>query len=367
MRIRRKALRLSAELWPFWLRRIELARGAALARRGARARARATAGTDQGTARRGGDRVPLGRRSASAWPRSRRRCASPRELGDPALEWRTLHFRAAVEIADDDGVLAASYSSPRLRSPVSMGSRRRRQSARTRWARRPGSLADVAGRQLCAESFELFGALEDSTGARFRRRQRRRDDPPRSRRARRAARVRGHPAAVRRHLLRGARRLCPAQLGERRPLAGDDREARALLERGAGALREGRERAGSRRRAGRVSRTSSSPPAIWTRRLSCSSAPATAGAAGRPPRRSRSRSSGSGRSRRRRAIMREPSGLLQEAFDTFRRAGDRWGLASTLWRSADLELARGRPDAAEERLEEALAVVGETRRVRWRA
>jgi len=59
--------------------------------------------------------------------------------------------------------------------------------------------------------------------------------------------------------------------------------------------------------------------------------------------------------------------LLQEAVDTFRRAGDRWGLASTLWRVADLELARDRPDAAEERLEEALAVVGETRRVRWRA
>jgi hypothetical protein len=59
--------------------------------------------------------------------------------------------------------------------------------------------------------------------------------------------------------------------------------------------------------------------------------------------------------------------LLQEAADTFRRAGDRWGLVSTLWRTADLERARGRPAAAEERLEEAFAIVDETRRVRWRA
>ena len=69
----------------------------------------------------------------------------------------------------------------------------------------------------------------------------------------------------------------------------------------------------------------------------------------------------------RRADHARAADLLQEALDTFRRAGDRWGLASTLWRSADLELARDRPAAAEERLEEALAVVGETRRVRWRA
>ena len=59
--------------------------------------------------------------------------------------------------------------------------------------------------------------------------------------------------------------------------------------------------------------------------------------------------------------------LLQEAADTFRRAGDRWGLVSTLWRIADLERARGRSAAAEERLEDAFAIVGETRRVRWRA
>ena len=34
---------------------------------------------------------------------------------------------------------------------------------------------------------------------------------------------------------------------------------------------------------------------------------------------------------------------LAEARDIFRRAGDRWGLASTLWRTADLAFARGQP------------------------
>src|SRR5262249_21956644 len=59
--------------------------------------------------------------------------------------------------------------------------------------------------------------------------------------------------------------------------------------------------------------------------------------------------------------------LLQEAADTFRRAGDRWGLVSTLWRIAELERARDRPAAAEERLEEALALVGGTGAARWEA
>ena len=56
---------------------------------------------------------------------------------------------------------------------------------------------------------------------------------------------------------------------------------------------------------------------------------------------------------------------LTEARDIFHRAGDRWGLASTLWRTADLALERGRLDDAEAALREALAVLGETRRERW--
>jgi tetratricopeptide (TPR) repeat protein len=58
---------------------------------------------------------------------------------------------------------------------------------------------------------------------------------------------------------------------------------------------------------------------------------------------------------------------LEDARGLFRRAGDRWGLASTLWRTADLELVRGRLDEAELALDEALVVLGETRRIRWLA
>src|SRR5207302_6426156 len=53
--------------------------------------------------------------------------------------------------------------------------------------------------------------------------------------------------------------------------------------------------------------------------------------------------------------------------DIFRRAGDRWGLASSLWRTADLAFARGRVEEAEAALEEARAVVAETTQERWLA
>ena len=56
---------------------------------------------------------------------------------------------------------------------------------------------------------------------------------------------------------------------------------------------------------------------------------------------------------------------LAEARDIFRRAGDRWGLASTLWRTADLAFARGSLDDAEAALLEARAVLGATQRERW--
>ncbi|MBV8218364.1 MAG: tetratricopeptide repeat protein, partial [Solirubrobacterales bacterium] len=56
---------------------------------------------------------------------------------------------------------------------------------------------------------------------------------------------------------------------------------------------------------------------------------------------------------------------LSEAEAIFERAGDRWGLAITLWRIADLEVARGRLDSAEASLERARRVLGPTQRERW--
>jgi ATP/maltotriose-dependent transcriptional regulator MalT len=56
---------------------------------------------------------------------------------------------------------------------------------------------------------------------------------------------------------------------------------------------------------------------------------------------------------------------LTEALRLFRRAGDRWGLASTLWRAADLAIARGRLDEAEAALQEARTVLGVTGRQPW--
>jgi ATP/maltotriose-dependent transcriptional regulator MalT len=49
----------------------------------------------------------------------------------------------------------------------------------------------------------------------------------------------------------------------------------------------------------------------------------------------------------------------------FRRAGDRWGLASALWRTADLAFAQESPDDAEVALQEARSVLEMTQRPRW--
>ena len=58
---------------------------------------------------------------------------------------------------------------------------------------------------------------------------------------------------------------------------------------------------------------------------------------------------------------------LEEARGLFHRAGDRWGLIIALLRTADLEVARDRLDAAEAALAEAEAVVRETDLSRWNA
>src|SRR5262249_52386791 len=51
--------------------------------------------------------------------------------------------------------------------------------------------------------------------------------------------------------------------------------------------------------------------------------------------------------------------------ELFRRAGDRWGLASAAWRAADLAFERGRVSDAEAALEEARVVLAKTGRDRW--
>ena len=361
-----EALRLSAEVWPFWLRRIELREarhwlGESLERAPGDSPERIKALLGHAAIEfRSGD-------AGFGLVKVEEALSLARRLGDPALEWRTLHFRAAVEIADDDGVLAASYYEPALAFAREHGLAAAEAVSAYSLGAAAWVAADVAeATRLCAESFELFGALEDS------------EEPV--------------PALVN---VAEMIRLDPDAPGVRlafedtlQPFAdiscrvaagyvllnwanvvrsvGDHREARALLERGLAHF----ERTGSDQ--GRAD--------AWARLANVElSAGNLDDAAELFDRARRLREQlgdrrggalalvGLGQVATRRADHARAADLLQEALDTFRRAGDRWGLASTLWRIADLELARGRPAAAEERLEEALAVVGETRRVRWRA
>ena len=361
-----EALRLSAEVWPFWLRRIELREarhwlGESLERAPGDSPERIKALLGHAAIEfRSGD-------AGFGLAKVEEALSLARRLGDPALEWRTLHFRAAVEIADDDGVLAASFYEPALAFAREHGLAAAEAVSAYSLGAAAWVAADVAeATRLCAESFELFGALEDS------------EEPV--------------PALVN---VAEMIRLDPDAPGVRlafedtlQPFAdiscrvaagyvllnwanvvrsvGDHREARALLERGLAHF----ERIGSEQ--GRAD--------AWARlanvELSAGNLDEAAELFDRA-RRLREQLGdrrggalalvGLGQVATRRADHARAADLLQEALDTFRRAGDRWGLASTLWRIADLELARGRPAAAEERLEEALAVVGETRRVRWRA
>ena len=62
-----------------------------------------------------------------------------------------------------------------------------------------------------------------------------------------------------------------------------------------------------------------------------------------------------------------PSATSPRRATSSRRAGDRWGLASTLWRTADLAFARESLDGAEAALREARSVLEETQRERWLA
>jgi predicted ATPase len=361
-----EALRLTAAVWPFWLRRIELPEarhwlGESLDRAPGDSpeRARALLG-----------RAAIEFRSGDlgyGLPRVEEALTLARRLGDPALEWRTLHFRAAVEIADDDGASAAGYYEPALALAREHGL----AAAEAVSAYSLGAAAWVGGdaveaERLCAESFALFGALGDS-------------DEHVPALVNVAEMIRSNPDAPGLRLAfedtlqpfadiscRVAAGYVLINWANVARSAGDDRKGRALLEDGLAHF----ERIGSDH--GRAD--------AWARLANVELSEGRLEEAADLFERARQLREelgdrrggalalvGLGQVATRRGEHERAADLLQEAADTFRRAGDRWGLASTLWRIADLELARGRPAAAEERLEEALAVVVETRRVRWQA
>jgi len=362
-----EALRLTAAVWPYWLRRIELPEarywlGESLERATgtSRERVQALLGYAAIEFRSGDDGLGLARVEEAR--------SLAQDLRDPPLEWRTFQFRAAVEIAGDEGVSAASYYAPALALAREHGL----AAAEAVSAYSLGVAAWVAGdvpeaEQRCAESFALFGALVDSDelvpalvnvaaemiGPSH--------DTP------------GVHLAFEDTLQPFADIPCRVAAGyvlinwaNVVRSAGDDDRARTLLEDGLAHF----ERIGSEH--GRAD--------AWGR---LANAELSAGhldeAQNLFDRALRLREEvgdrrggalalvGLGQVATRRGEYERAADLLQEALNTFRRAGDRWGLTSTLWRIADLELARDRPDAAEQRLEEALAVVIETRRVRWQA
>jgi predicted ATPase len=362
----KEALQLCAVVWPFWLRRIELSEarhwlGEALVRVPDVSPERIKALLGHAAIEfRSGD-------AGYGLPKVEEALALARRVGDPALEWRTLHFRAAVEIADDHGPRAASF----YESALAFARERGLLAAEAVSAYSLGAAAWVNGdvaeaQRLCEESFALFGALVDP-------------EEPVPALVNVAEMMRSGPDAP------GVRiafedTLQPfADISSRVAAgyvllnwanvvrsAGDDRQGRALLEDGLAHF----ERIGSDQ--GRAD--------AWARLANLELSNGRLDEAAELFERARKLREqlgdrrgaalalvGLGQVATRREEHVRGAELLQEALATFRRAGDRWGLVSTLWRTADLELARDRPAAAEERLEEALAVVGETRRVRWQA
>ena len=183
--------------------------------------------------------------------------------------------------------------------------------------------------------------------------------------ARAEDRLRGDAAAVRRDLLRHGDRLRARQPGDDRPRSRRARAGTRAARRGGRALRAGRRRAraGRRARAPCVSRARRRVArhrraSVSSARCGCVEACAIGVVSGWRCWRSGSWRPSSGDYSR----AEQP---LSEARELFRRAGDRWGLVSALWRTADLAIARGRLDDADAALQEARAVVGETERQGW--
>jgi predicted ATPase len=361
-----EALRLSAAVWPFWLRRIELpearhwlTESLERAPGDSPERIRALLG-DAAIEFRSGD-------AGFGLAKVEEAVALARRLGDPALEWRTLHFRAAVEIAADDGVQAASFYEPALALAREHGLAEAEAVLSYSLGAAAWVVGDIAvAERLCEESYTLFGALADS-----------KESVPALVNV--AEMIRPDPAtpgvriAFEDTLQPFADISCRVAAGyvlinwaNVVRSAGDERQGRERLEQGLSYF----ERIGSDQ--GRAD--------AWARLANLELSEGRLDEAAdfferaRPLREQLGDRRGValalvglGQVATRRGEYARAADLLQEALATFRRAGDRWGLVSTLWRIADLELARDRPAEAEERLGEALTVVGETRRMRWQA
>jgi predicted ATPase len=358
------ALRLCARVWPFWVRRIELSEARrwldeALERAPEPSPARVHVLLGHAAVEyRSGD-VGLGLAHADE------ALALARALGDPALEWRAIHFRGGIQIAQEDGSAAAAEYEAAVEVARSHGL----DALEAVSVYSLGVAAWVAGDlgaadERLAESDRLFarvGEPDELVPSLLNIAQMAVQDGPV---LRLVFEDTLQPfSEVTCAIASGYVLLNWANMAR---TAGDPARARALL---AEALRRF-EQAGSVR----------GPADVWTRYAYLDLSDGDVEQAAELFERVRELRAGLG-DRRGAALALVGLGsaavaagdyaradaLLQEAVDTFRRAGDRWGLVASLWRSAELEQARDRLDQAEALLEQALAVIEQTPNRRWHA
>ena len=361
-------LALCARVWPFWIRRIELSEarrwlGEALERapEPSPVRVRGLLGQAAVEFRAGSGDKRLGVDQADE------ALALARELNEPELEWRAIHFCGGIEIAREDGRAAANHFEAAL--AIARDNRFAAREAVSVYSL--GVAAWVAGDLEAAEerlavSDALFAGLRDQGET----------VPSLINIAQIAVRDPGTPglrlvfeetllpfAELPSAMAAGYLKLNWANIARS---ADDPARARGLL---AEAL-ERFEQAGSER----------GPGDVWARLANLELTVGHVDEAAELC--ERVRASRARRGDRRGAALalvglgtaavaagnyERAEALLHEAADTFRRAGDRWGLASTLWRTAELEQARDRLDRADALLEQAQGVVEETPNRRWLA
>jgi predicted ATPase len=361
-----EALRLCARVWPFWVRRIELAEarrwlGEALELAPAPSADRFGALLGHAAIEyRAGD-------PGFGAAKAREALELAVALGDPKLEWRAVHFGGGVAIAADDGATATADYERAL--SLARGHGLAAAEAVTvyslgaaAWVE--GDLAEAEGR--LSESAALFAALSESAET----------VPALVNFAEASANEPGSPAPrlvfedtlqpfaeISCRVAAGYVRLNWAGLARS---FGDLDRARMLLDEALASFEENGSERGCADSWARLAHLELAEGRVEDAVALFERARALRQRLG--DRRGTALALvGLGQTAMEVGEHRRAARLLREAADTFRRAGDRWGLASTLWRIAELELARERPAAAEERLEEALRVVDETRRVRWQA